>query len=139
MSVPEGLRHKGKLEVHVKAERLASYTLKILSNPKRFNPEIDEELIKRIKNCALDIYTKAWAANGFNAETSQEDRRIRYRLQLEALAGCTDMLAYIGVAKSVFHIREKRMKYWRKSIKEVKKLLQNWKESDVKRYGKPQL
>lgn len=30
MSVPEPLRHKGRLEVHVKAQYLASYTIKIL-------------------------------------------------------------------------------------------------------------
>lgn len=31
MSVPEPLRHKGRLEVHVKGQYLASYTIKILS------------------------------------------------------------------------------------------------------------
>ena len=55
MSVPEGKRHKGRLEVHVKAQSLASYTAQILSNEKVFNPEVDTEIIRRIKNCAYDI------------------------------------------------------------------------------------
>lgn len=50
MSVPEPLRHKGRLEVHVKAQFLASYTAKILCNDKVFDPKTDMELINRIRN-----------------------------------------------------------------------------------------
>lgn len=46
MSVPEGRRYKGRMEVFVKAQFLASHTAKILKNPKVFDPTIDEELIR---------------------------------------------------------------------------------------------
>lgn len=52
MSVPEPERHKGRLEVHVKAQALAAYTAMILKNPKVFDPEIDTELISRMKGCS---------------------------------------------------------------------------------------
>ena len=64
MSVPEPLRHKGRLEVHVKAQYLASYTIKILSNNKTFPAEVDYVLTDRIKGCALDIYAKAFGGQG---------------------------------------------------------------------------
>ena len=49
MSVAEPLRHKGRLEVHVKAQFLATYTAEILKNQKIFNPEVDKNLIDRIR------------------------------------------------------------------------------------------
>jgi len=137
MSVPEPLRHKGRLEVHVKAQLMASYTAKILSNTKVFNPEVDTEIINRIKCCAYDIYAKAWAANQIRANTNQINRITRYSLQEEAILLCDEMLAYIGIAKQVFHLTSKRMKYWSGLITEVRRLLQAWKESDVSRYGQP--
>lgn len=137
MSVPDGKRHKGRLEVHVKAQSLASYTAQILSNEKVFNPEVDTEIIRRIKNCAYDIYSKAWSANKIRADTNDVNRRMRYERQEEAILLCDEMLAYIGIAKQVFHLRSNRMKHWSGRIIEVQKLLQAWKESDVSRYGKP--
>lgn len=136
MSVPEPTRHKGRMEVFVKAQYLASYTAEILSNEKIFNPKTDEEIIRRIKQCAYDIYAKAWTANQIHAETSAFNRAWRSGLQEEAILLCHEMLAYIGIAKQVFHIRRKRMKYWSGLILEVHAMLQAWKESDVKRYGK---
>lgn len=137
MSVPEPLRHKGRLEVHVKAQYLASYTIKILANDKTFPPEIDGELVKRIKDSAISIYAKAWSANKINASTNKVNREMRYRLQREAWMLCNELLAYIGIAKQVFHLREKRMKYWSWLIISTQALIQSWIDSDVERYGHP--
>jgi len=137
MSVVEPERHKGRLEVHVKAQALAAYTALIVKNPKVFDPEVDEDLIKRIKAYSMDIYEKAWAANKINAETNQINRAMRYQLQEEALLCCDRLHADIGIAKAVFHLRKRRMKHWSGLITEVRALLQAWKESDVKRYGQP--
>lgn len=137
MSVAEPLRHKGRLEVHVKAQALAAYTAMILSNHNVFDPNIDTELTNRIRNCAYDIYAKSWAANKIRAETNSINRITRYNLQEEAILICDEMMAYIGIAKAVFKLRKKRMKYWSGLIMEVHNLLQAWKESDVKRYGQP--
>lgn len=137
MSVPEGKRHKGRMEVHIKAQALASYTARILANEKTFNPQIDREIIRRIKACAYDIYAKSWKANKIRAETNKENRRMRYGLQQESILLCDEMLAYIGIAKQVFHLRSKRIKYWSGMILDVQRLLQAWKESDADRYGQP--
>ena len=137
LSVAEPLRHKGRLELHVKAKFLASYTSKILCNEKIFDPKIDEDLIRHIRNTAREIYIKSWQANKINAGTNYLRRASRYCLQEEALSLCDDLHASIGIAKQVFHLRGKRMKYWSSLISEVRVLLQGWIESDVKRYGQP--
>lgn len=137
MSVAEPLRHKGRLEVHVKAQFLASYTAEILKNQKIFNPEVDKVLIDRMRNCAYDIYVKSWQANKIRAETNVVNRTMRYNLQEEAILLCDELHACIGIAKKIYHLRDKRMKYWSGLITEVRKLLQAWKESDVNRYGQP--
>ena len=137
MSVPEPIRHKGRLEVHVKAQFLAYYTSKILGNKNAFDPEIDERLIARMKTCSEDIYIRAWQANKIRAETNRIDRITRYNLQGEAILLCDELHACIGIAKPVFHLRTRKVKYWSGLITEVRKLLQSWKESDVKRYGQP--
>ena len=137
MSVPEPLRHKGRMEVHVKAQALAAYTAKILINENVFDPKMDAELINRIRNCGYDIYAKAWAANKIRAETNMVNWITRYNLEEEAILLCDEMLAYVGISKLVYHLRSRRMKYWGGLITEVRNLLQKWKESDVSRYGKP--
>lgn len=137
MSVPEPERHKGRLEVHVKAQFLASYTAIILKNPKVYNPEVDRELINRMRTCAYDIYIRSWQANKIRADTNRINRISRYNLQEEAILLCDELHACIGIAKQVYHLRKRRMKYWSGLITEVRNLLQAWKESDVKRYGQP--
>ena len=137
MSVVEPERHGNRLLVHVKAQELASYTAEILKNPKTFNPEVDTELVSRIRGCAYDIYAKLWSANRIRADTNGMNRAWRYGLQEEAILTCDEMHAYIGIAMKVFHLRSKRMKYWSGMITEVRTLAQKWKESDVKRYGQP--
>ncbi len=138
MSVAEPLRHKGRLEVHIKAQFLSTYTIQILKNEKIFDPNVDKDLVNRIRKCSVDIYVKAWQANRIRAETNPVNREIRYRLQEEAILTCDELHACIGIAKQVYHLRSKRMKYWSGLILEVRKLLQAWKESDVDRYGQPQ-
>ena len=137
MSVAEPLRHKGRLEVHVKAQFLATYTAEILKNQNIFNPDVDKNLIDRIRNCSIDIYVKAWQANKIRADTNEINRQMRYQLQEEAILLCDELHACIGIAKKVYHLRQRRMKYWSGLIMDVRKLLQVWKESDVSRYGQP--
>ena len=96
-----------------------------------------KELINRIRNCAYDIYAKSWSANKIRADTNAINRIMRYNLQEEAILLCDEMHAYIGIAKQLYHLRSRRMKYWSGLIMEVRKLLQAWKESDVNRYGQP--
>lgn len=124
MSVAEPLRHKGRLEVHIKAQFLAVYTSKILTNENIFDPNVDRALIERIRKCAHDIYIKSWQANKIRAETNEINRAMRYKLQEEAILLCDEIHACIGIAKSVYHLRQRRMKYWSGLITETRRLIQ---------------
>lgn len=137
MSVPEGERSKSRLEVHVKAQLLAVHTAKILSNDNIFDPKVDKELISEIRRCSRRIYAMSRQANKINAAANHVNREMRYRLQETAIVTCDEMMAYIEIAKHVFHLRHKRMKYWAGLISDTRALLQKWKESDVSRYGPP--
>lgn len=132
MSVPEGERRKTRLEVFVKARQLATYTIQITSNRNRFPPEFDDKITTDIVKTARDIYAKAWEANTINGT---KDWKMRSSIQKESIRLCGQMLVYIGIAKGVFHIRDKRIKYWTSLVVEVRKMLIGWHESDVKRYS----
>lgn len=135
MSVVEPERRGNRLLVHIEAQELAAYTSEILSNPKHFNPEIDEDLIKEIKQTARDIYKKLWAANRWRADGTKTERLYRRGLQEEGIGLCDEMHALIGIAKKVFHVSTRRMKCWSNKITSVRTLAQKWKESDIKRFG----
>lgn len=127
MSVAEPQRYKGRLEVHVKEQFLASYTAQILKNEHIFDPDIDKTLIGRMRNCAYDIYIKSWQANKIRAETNEINRSMRYQLQEEAILLCDELHACIGIAKSIYHLRSRRMKYWSGLIIEVRNYRELWR------------
>lgn len=72
----------------MKGQYLASYTIKILSNHNVFPPEVDTELVARIKNCAILMYTKLWSANKINAETNVVNREMLPRSKVNESYQC---------------------------------------------------
>ena len=135
MSVPEGLRGTGRLEVIEKALDLADYTITITANPKIFLPEYQKALTDDINRIALAIYIDAWTANNIlvrNAENFAE----RKRLQERAARNCNNLLALMQLAQKVFHLKLKRIQFWGEKTLNVRNLLRAWKESDYKRYSK---
>ena len=134
MSVPEGLRGTGRLEVIEKALDLADYTITITANPKIFLPEYQKALTDDINRIALAIYIDAWTANNIlvrNAENFAE----RKRLQERAARNCNNLLALMQLAQKVFHLKLKRIQFWGEKTLNVRNLLRAWKESDYKRYA----
>ena len=134
MSVPEGLRGTGRLEVIEKALDLADYTITITANPKIFLPEYQKALTDDINRIALAIYIDAWTANNIlvrNAENFAE----RKRLQERAARNCNNLLALMQLAQKVFHLKLKRIQFWGEKTLNVRNLLRAWKESDYKRYS----
>lgn len=137
MSVPEYRRKEGKFEVLNVALGLCCYTLKITGNEKIFLPEFKEKITNEINNCALRIYTDAWAANDIMVREGYEGPAAlnrRLELQSSAISHCTRLLSLINIAKKVFHLKEKRMDYWTEQIVKTRSLLRQWKDSDKQRY-----
>lgn len=137
MSVPEGQRGTGKLEVIVKSLELSDYTLKITANPKVFLPEYQKSITDDINRIALAIYVDVWTANNIMVK-SAEDLAERRRLQERAARNCNNLLALMQLAQKLFHLKLKRIKYWGEKTITARNFIRAWKESDYKRYAKLQ-
>lgn len=101
MSVPEGQRGTGKLEVIVKSLELSDYTLKITANPKVFLPEYQKSITDDINRIALSIYVDVWTANNIMVK-SADDLAERRRLQERAARNCNNLLALMQLAQNSF-------------------------------------
>lgn len=137
MSVPEGQRGTGKLEVIVKSLELSDYTLKITANPKVFLPEYQKSITDDINRIALAIYVDVWTANNIMVK-SADDLAERRHLQERAARNCNNLLALMQLAQKLFHLKLKRIKYWGEKTIAARNLIRAWKESDYKRYAKMQ-
>lgn len=132
MSVPVPLRHTSKLEVEVKAEKLARYTAEVLSNAKKFDPKYSV-LADRILGYALDIYLDVHDANIINVKDKRDYDR-RRKLQDSAYDKCGDFTRILTFAKRVYHVSSRRIYYWTGLILDVKDMVKKWRESDARRY-----
>lgn len=134
MAVAEGERSQSKLEVIVRALDLATYTIRITNNQKVFLPEYRSSLTDDIIRTAKDIYIDAWTANNILVK-SVDDWKIRKSLQERAARNCNNLLALIQIAKTVFHLKSKRIKYWSEKTIDVRGYLRSWRDADSKRYS----
>lgn len=134
MSVPEGKRGTGKFEVLVKALELAQYTIKITKNPKTFTPEYQSALTDDIIRTAKDIYIKCWSANNIRVSDADHAKK-RIELQESAVIDTYTLTALIQIAKRIFHLSSKRVKFWTQQTVEVREYIRKWKSSDRKRYS----
>ena len=127
-------RGEGKFDTLTKALRLASYTTDITDNRKVFTPD-HEKTTERIVSLAWSIYHRARIANDIRVENA-DDLVERRKLQNQAIAECDQLLTAIQIAKRVFHLRLKRVKYWGEMVEEVKNYLRRWRESDANCFRK---
>ncbi len=133
MSVPEGQRKSGKLEVLVKALDVANHTNKLLSNQKKFDPKFDYVLGDDIKRTARDIYRHCWGANNIRA-INKETWQARKRLQQQACLDCNELLILIDMAYGTYHLASSKVEYWGRITIEAREKIKAWRNADKKRY-----
>ena len=105
---------------------LVTYTLQITRNEKIFLPEY--------KGCVTDDIVET--ANNIRVQKRGDSNwEERSRLQLRAARNCNRLLALIGIAKSSFHLKSKRVKYWVGKVLKIRGMIRNWNESDSERYA----
>lgn len=131
MSVNESERGKGKFDVLIKANGLAVYTIRITKNPKIFLPEYQTALTNDIIHTAKEIFTKAWTANNIRVGDEPRNWLERKKLQQEAARECNNLLALIQIAKPLYHLTSKRVKYWGQKTIEVRQALRDWNAGDT--------
>lgn len=133
MSVPVGKRSQSKFEVIIKARDLAKYTLDITKNSNIFLPEYQTSLTNDIISTAKNIFIKCWTANNIRV-TTPEHALQRKRLQEDAALDCNSLLALIDLAKCVYHLKSKRIKFWAEKTIIARTFIREWSASDAKRY-----
>lgn len=119
-----------KLKVVTKSIELMNYTQQITSNTKVFKPEYNW-LTGVILAETINIHRLVYSANEDNLKNEYESRS---KKQKDALKLCNNLKADILVAKKTYHLRAKRVVYWTEKVNDLKTLIQNWMESDRKRY-----
>lgn len=132
MSVPGYRRDKGKLDINTKARKLCTYTLQITANDKVFLPS-QQYFIQRLNAVALDIQRRCWLANNIYVNGNMERYKTRLEHEAKAIDACTDLLALIDIAKSLFHLTTKRATYWSNMVIDLRKDIRAWRTDDSKR------
>lgn len=115
-----------------KARELATYTIQICSNTNVFNPKY-AFITQKIINVAMSIYENSWTANNIIVNNA-DDWLIRRKFQKTSIAKCNALLAYIDLAKKLYHLRSKRVKYWAELTLQTRSYLREWNEKDQERY-----
>lgn len=118
------------------ARELALYTIKICQNKNIFIPEYQSSLTDDIVRTAKDIYINSWTANNIrvSGKNSNELLEWRSRLQRQAILDCNNLLALIGLARPLFHLKGKKVKYWPEQTLKARNYIKKWRESDIGRY-----
>lgn len=135
MSVQKDKRSDGKLTLPVLSRQHAKYVIQITKNPKVFDPAYNQEVTADLVRQAKDINRCIWSANQIKV-TSTELYQDRRKLQAEAVMLCRSLLADIAIAKGIFHLKGKRVKYWTENLIEIRNRTQAWMEYDADRYRK---
>lgn len=125
------------LQVIVDIKRLYCHSAKIMANEKVFNPNNDfhNSTLIRINETLLDMFSKAFTANGINADKEPRLSDERLALQRFAIADAKQLIAVFDLAKTQFHLPERKFWNWMEMLVDVKNKLEAWHRSDIKRYG----
>ena len=70
-----------------------------------------------------------------DSDTFIRDLHERQRLQLQAIKCMKRMLPLIDLAKKVFHLELRRVKYWGEMVINVRERTRKWMESDARRFA----
>lgn len=135
-NVPDTPQNR-QLEVAWEARELALYTIQICNNKNIFLPEYQSSLTDDIIRTAKDIYIHVWTANNIRVTNSERKELFAYRnkLQRQAILDCNNLLALIGLARPLFHLKGKKAKYWSEKVIKTRNYIKRWKESDQDRYS----
>lgn len=136
MTVRVAERSESKLEAQVRTEELIVHTLRITSNPNVFDPTCSA-LTNRVIDCAIGIGQDMWEANNIRVVKGDKSWPTRHALQRRALRQFNVLLYLITLCRRAFHLRTKKYEHWVSLVRDAKTLAQKWRDSDVRRYGRP--
>ena len=93
-----------------------------------------DSLTNIMRKMSQDIFMYVCRANRRNVNKHPEQKEERLACQDLALELCEDMLDYLPVCQKYFHLGTKKMLAWGRIVRDAKKAIAVWHESDIKRY-----
>ena len=133
-NVPDTPQNR-QLDACQKAKELALHTIKICKNKNIFVEEYQEALTNDIIRCSKDIFLTAARGNRVYVKKGNGRWQERVKHQTAAIEKCGDMLGYIDLARSLFHLKGKKVRYWSQLVLDTRALLIKWREATVKEHG----
>lgn len=119
-----------ELRVILKAKELATHTLRVTSNCRRYPKKYRFSLVDKMQNKALEIYESLHEAN----RTDLRDyRRERSELQTRAITYCDQLMFYIEMSHELNIIDMDSMEYWSKMVSDIKHMAIAWRSRDKER------
>ena len=121
---------ENELRVILKAKELATHTLRVTSNCRRYPKKYRFSLVDKMQNKALEIYENLHEAN----RTDLRDyRRERSELQTRAITYCDQLMFYIEMSHELNIIDMDSMEYWSKMVSDIKHMAIAWRSRDKER------
>jgi hypothetical protein len=133
MAVPTSERGESKFQVLLDARKLATHTLRITANKKVFTENFDDSLIKDINETAKNIFINASVANSIRVSDNISCMQ-RLELQQNAILESVRLILLIQLARSLFHLPARRVRYWGGIAIHARDTIKMWYIGDKKRY-----
>lgn len=131
--IVESDRKESKFQPVLNAREVSIYSTRILGNEKRFAPNRSEYLLNKMQESSINIFMYAKVALDTDLYTHREKRE---KLQSLAYDECIKMLLYLEIAKPIFQIPSKRLRYWTSLLVKTKDGLKKWMAADRREYNK---
>lgn len=125
--VPASERSENKYQVVLDARNVAKYTLRVLSNKNKFPPDLAPMLLHDINRTAIDLFSNAKIANDLDLYKYKPNREAYQR---KAYENCVRLLVLIELAKPIYEIEAKRMRYWTRLLVKTRDGLLEWEAKD---------
>jgi len=142
MSVPKSKRKQSELDVLVEADTLATYTIKLCTNEKKFPKRYRWCITQQIVSAAVSVAKYTSMANAIVANT-EDSFLLRQSYQQHATAEIDGLLTMMDISYRTFSslrnqsdTQEINMSHWSAQAHKVRSLLFSWKKSDKERYKK---
>ena len=92
-------------------------------------------MAEKIIETAVGVGEKLWKANGIRVGNDFDKWNVRHSLQAEACMELDYFLYLICLARTLYHLRSGKYRYWVKLARETRDLARAWRDSDSRRYG----
>ena len=109
------------------------HTTTVIANPNIFDRTYSR-LINEIDYYAKDIYHNCRVANEGLDNRIEAEAKLRIELETKAIDECEWLKTDIMLAQRKFHLRAKKVAYWKSLVDKAEESIVNWRTAERRRY-----